>query len=99
MLLSQWSLHPRPVGEKWIDEAKKWQDIIPEAEFFLKKVSESTWFIETGSFGSRKQDCNPFLIYAILHMYHHVIHQEGFGNLPEKPLFLHYCTGRKKGNV
>ena len=41
MLLSQWSLHPSPLWrQKWIDEAKKWQDIIPEAEFFLKKVSE-----------------------------------------------------------
>jgi hypothetical protein len=41
MLPSQWSLHPNPQWrQKWIDEAKKWQEIIPEAKFFLNKISE-----------------------------------------------------------
>lgn len=39
MLASQWSLHPNPEWrQRWIDEAEKWQDKIPEAKEFLQKV-------------------------------------------------------------
>lgn len=36
---NQWNLHPDPKWRQWwIKEAKKWQDQIPEAKTFLKKV-------------------------------------------------------------
>jgi hypothetical protein len=39
MLDSQWNLHPNPEWrQRWIDEPEKWQDKIPEAKEFLKKV-------------------------------------------------------------
>jgi hypothetical protein len=39
MLASQWELHPSPEWrQRWINEAEKWQDTIPEAKALLKKV-------------------------------------------------------------
>jgi hypothetical protein len=39
MLASQWELHPNPAWrQRWINEAEKWQNNIPEAKVFLKKV-------------------------------------------------------------
>jgi hypothetical protein len=39
MLHSQWELHPSPEWrQRWINEAEKWQDKVPEAKVFLKKV-------------------------------------------------------------
>jgi hypothetical protein len=38
---NQWNLHPDPKWREWlINEAKKWQDLIPEAKTFLQKVHE-----------------------------------------------------------
>jgi hypothetical protein len=38
-LFSQWELHPKPEWrQRWIAEAQKWQDKIPEAKQFLQKV-------------------------------------------------------------
>ena len=38
-LASQWDLHPNlEWRQRWINEAQKWQDKIPEAKSFLKKV-------------------------------------------------------------
>jgi len=38
-LFSQWELHPKlEWRQRWIDEAQKWQDEIPEAKQFLQKV-------------------------------------------------------------
>jgi hypothetical protein len=42
-LSSQWELHPnREWRQKWINDALKWQDTIPEAKEFLKKVGSET---------------------------------------------------------
>jgi len=39
ILPSQWDIHPdQKWRQRWIEEAEKWQDIIPEAKQFLKKV-------------------------------------------------------------
>ena len=38
---NQWNLHPDPKWRQWwINEAEKWQDKIPEAKEFLRKVRE-----------------------------------------------------------
>ena len=43
MLPSQWDIHPdREWRQRWIKEAEKWQDQIPEAKEFLKKVNSNT---------------------------------------------------------
>ena len=40
MLASQWHIHENPEWRRrWIAEAEKWQDTIPEAKAFLQKVS------------------------------------------------------------
>jgi hypothetical protein len=40
MLPSQWDLHPsQEWRQRWISEAEKWQDKIPEAKVFLKKFA------------------------------------------------------------
>jgi hypothetical protein len=45
MLASQWNLHPNPEWrQRWINEAKKWQDKIPEAKAFLKRVCKWLMF-------------------------------------------------------
>jgi len=39
MLPSQWDIHPdQEWRQRWIKDAEKWQDTIPEAKEFLKKV-------------------------------------------------------------
>jgi hypothetical protein len=44
ILPSQWEIHPDPQWrQRWINEAEKWQDQIPEAKEFLKKVGLDTF--------------------------------------------------------
>jgi hypothetical protein len=39
ILPSQWEIHPdQEWRHRWIKEAEKWQDQIPEAKEFIKKV-------------------------------------------------------------
>jgi hypothetical protein len=39
----QWELHPDPKWRQhWVDEAKKWQDKIPQAKAILQKTNPST---------------------------------------------------------
>jgi hypothetical protein len=42
ILPSQWEIHPdQEWRQRWINEAEKWQDKIPEAKEFLKKVGRN----------------------------------------------------------